>query len=144
MLLACLWSGLSLGILGCGPFEARALDPRRCAICAPSTASLRSQQKIKERLLHCHAAAAATTATAIITFVVHWLLLRHYVAFPPTSRRCYRSTTNARQVRLIMRLLIWSSCLPFYVNGISKPSSNFSFNNKSNFSFSFNSIYCYY
>jgi len=51
MLLACLWSGLCLGFLGCGPLEARALDSRRTPFCAPSTASLPAQQKTKERLL---------------------------------------------------------------------------------------------
>ena len=106
MLLACLWSSLCLGSIGCGPFEGRALGSRRTSTCAPSTTSLRSQQ-IKERLQHFRAAAAA--ATAIITVVHQWLLL---CAFPPTSRRCYRSTTNASHVRLIMRILLVSFFLP--------------------------------
>ena len=99
MAFACLWSVLSPGILGCEPQEARAQDRRRCPTLAPSAVP-RLQQEIKERLQHCHAAAAAT---AIITVVIHWLLLQHMVAFPPTSRRCYRSTANTR---LIVRLLL--------------------------------------
>ena len=108
MLLACLWSSLCLGSIGCGPFEGRALGSRRTSTCAPSTASLRSQQ-IKERLQHCRAAAAAATAIITVTVILYWLLL---CAFPPTSRRCYRSRTNASHVRLIIRLLILSFFLP--------------------------------
>ena len=62
------------------------------------------------RLQHCHAAAAA--ATAIITVVLNWSLL---CAFPPTSRRCYRSTITASHVRLIMRILLVSFFLPSHV-----------------------------
>ena len=106
MAFACLWSVLSPGILGCEPQEARAQDRRRCPTLAPSAVP-RLQQEIKERLQHCRAAAAA--ATAIITVVLHWLLL---CAFPPTSRRCYRSTTNASHVRFIMNMLFVSFFLP--------------------------------
>ena len=106
MAFACLWSVLSPGILGCGPFEARALDCRRLPTLAPSAVPRRLQE-IKMRLQHCHAAAAA--ATAIITVVLNWSLL---CAFPPTSRRCYRSTITASHVRLIMRILLVSFFLP--------------------------------
>ena len=102
MAFACLWSVLSPVILGCGPLEARALDCRRFPTLAPSAVP-RRHQETKLRLQHWHAAAAA--ATAIITVVLNWSLL---CAFPPTSRRCYRSTTTASHVRLIMRILLVS------------------------------------
>ena len=112
MLLACLWSSLCLGSIGCGPFEGRALGSRRTSTCAPSTASLRSQQ-IKERLQHLSAAAAAATAIITVTVILYQLLL---CAIPPTSSRtsgrCTRSRMNASHVRMIMRLLILSFFLP--------------------------------
>ena len=122
MLLACLWSSLCLGSIGCGPFEGRALGSRRTSTCAPSTASLRSQQ-IKERLQLCRAAAAAATAIITVTVILHWLLL---CAFPPTSRRCYRSRTNASHVRLIMRLLILSFFLPGSRAALATTNKNYS------------------
>ena len=67
-----------------------------------------AQLGTKERLLLCRPAAAAATAT-IVTVIYHWTLL---CAFPPTSRRCYRTTKNASQVRLIMSLLTISFFLP--------------------------------
>ena len=107
MVLACLWPCLCPGAVGCGSFESRAHGSQSTPTLAPRRTASFAQQKGKERLLHGCAAAATTTATAIITMVVQ-SLPKHYVAFPPTSRRCYRSTTNASQVRLIMGLLIWS------------------------------------
>ena len=112
MLLACLWSSLCLGSIGCGPFEGRALGSRRTSTCAPSTASLRSQYG-KVRLQHLSAAAAAATAIITVIVILYQLLL---CAIPPTSsrtsRRCTRSRKNASHVRMTLRLLILSFFLP--------------------------------
>ena len=97
MAVACSWSVLSLGLLGCGLYIAHALDSRRCPTLAPRAYLPRLRQETKG-LQHCHAA-----AQAIIT-VIHWLS-QHLVALPPTSRRCYRSTANTR---MIMSLLLVS------------------------------------
>ena len=110
MLLACLWPCLCPGAVGCGSSESRAHGSQRTPTLAPRRATPFAQQKGKERLLSCWPAAATTAVTAIITIVVQ-LLLKHYVAFPPTSR-CYRSTNNASHVRLITIWLIWSVFLP--------------------------------
>ena len=97
MALACSWSELSLGLLGCGLYIARALDHRRCPTLAPRAYLPRLRQETKG-LQHCHAA-----AQAIIT-VIYWLS-QHLVALPPTSRRCYRPTANTR---MMMSLLLVS------------------------------------
>ena len=110
MLLACLWPCLCLGAVGCGSVGSRAYSSQSTPTLAPRRTTPFARQKAKGRLLHSCAAAAATTATAIITFIVQ-LLRKHYVAFPPTSR-CCRSTINASHVRLITILLIWSVFLP--------------------------------
>ena len=110
MLLACLWPCLCPGAVGCGSSESRAYGIQRTPTLAPRRATPFAQLQGKERLLSCGPAAAITAVTAIITIVVQ-LLLKHYVAFPPTSR-CYRSTNNASHVRLITIWLIWSVFLP--------------------------------
>ena len=110
MLLECLWPALCLGAVGCGSFESRAYSSQRTQTLAPRRTSPSSQEKAKGRLLHSCAAAAATTATAIIMTIVK-LQYKHYVAFPPTSR-CCRSTINASYVRQILMLLILSVFLP--------------------------------
>ena len=105
----CSWSALSLG-LGCGRLCAHALDRFRFPTLAKGTTYflLRLRQETKG-LQHCCTAATAT-ATAIASTC--WLLLQHLVALPLTSRWCYRSTSNASQVRLITRLISVSFFLP--------------------------------
>ena len=111
MLPACLWPCLCPGAVGCGSSESRAYGIQRTPTLAPRRATPFAQLQGKERLLSCGPAAATTAVTAIITIVVQ-LLLKHYVAFPPTSRRCYRSRKNASRVSMTMRLLILSFFLP--------------------------------
>ena len=100
MLLACLWPCLCLGAVGCGSVGSRAYSSQSTPTLAPRRTTPFALQKVKERLLSCWPAAAATTATAIVTIIVQLL------------RRCCRSTINASRVRLITIWLIWSAFLP--------------------------------
>ena len=111
MACACSRSVLSLGLLGCGPllFRAHAKDCRRDPTLALHAGTLpRPQQEIKG-LQYCHTAA---TATATVIAVTCWSLLQHLAAFPQTPKRCYRSTLNASQLRLTMRLVLVTFFLP--------------------------------
>ena len=105
MALACSWSVLSLGLLGCGLYKAHALDSRRYPTLAPRALLPRLRQEIKG--LQYRHTAAASTVTGSTT--ICWSLLQHLVALPQTSRRCHRSTTNTR---LIIRLLLVSFFQP--------------------------------
>ena len=107
--LDCSWSVLSLCILlGCRLVRSLCGDLRRCQTVAPSANPPCPRQE--EKWLHtCWSAAAAA---AITTVVFYWSSLRHLVALPPTPRRCYRSTSNASQIRLAMIVLIVSFFLP--------------------------------
>ena len=100
MLLACSWSVLSLGPFGCWPF-ASALGTHRYPTLAPSQPPRDRVQKGKGLQL-------SRAAAQAITVVICWLT-QHFGAYPPTSRKCYRSTATTR---MILSMLLVSFFLP--------------------------------
>ena len=100
MLLACSWSVPSLGPFGCWPF-ASAQGRLRCPTLAPSVPSRDRVQKGKGLQL-------SQAAAQAITIVILWLT-QHFGAYPPTSRKCYRSTATTR---MVLSMLLVSFFLP--------------------------------
>ena len=101
MLLACSWSVPSLGPFVCSWPLASSQGCRRCPTLAPRPPSLDRGQKGKGLQL-------SQAASQVITVVILWLT-QHFGAYPPTSRKCYRSTATTR---MILSMLLVSFFLP--------------------------------
>ena len=104
MLLACSWSVLSFGPLARWPF-ASAQGRIRCPTLAPRPLPRDRVQKGKGLQL-------SQAAAQAITVVILWLT-QHFGAYPPTSRKCYRSTATTR---MILSMLVVSFFLPFHLH----------------------------
>ena len=111
MLLACSWSVPSLGPFVCSWPLASSQGRRRCPTLAPRPPSLDRGQKGKGLQL-------SQAASQVITVVILWLT-QHFGAYPPTSRKCYRSTATTR---MILSMLLVSFFLPHLLPGTGMPS----------------------